>query len=126
MMPVLGLLTSGLSMLLELFLGAAIARFLSTLLKKRTTRKAGVPVVGEVTKLGYYELQIWLPGQGALRDIVRAESLQQALLFARKRYSGCLVEVPGRAAKLRALSKSSNGTESERLRKLKALKNQRS
>lgn len=126
MTPVLGLLTSGLSMLLELFLGAAIARSLFTLSKNRTTRKAGVPVVDEVAKPRYYELQIWLPGQGALRDIVRAESLQQALLSARERYPGCLVEVPEEVVKLRALSKSYNGAKSERLRKLKALKNKRS
>lgn len=122
---VLGLLTSGLSVLLELFVGAAIARFLCTLLKSPPIRKAGAPAVLEGKKLDYFELQIWLPGQGPLRDMIRAESLRQALAFARNRYPGCLVEVPETPAKLRPLSKSYNGAESERLRKLKALKNER-
>jgi L-lactate dehydrogenase complex protein LldE len=39
--------------------------------------------------------------------------------------AGCLVEVPETPAKLRPLSKSYNGAESERLRKLKAFKNER-
>lgn len=122
---VLGLLTSGLSVLLELFVGAAVAKFLCTLWKSRPTRKAGAPVMPEDKKLGYFELQIWLPGQGPLRDMIRAESLKQALVFARNRYPGCLVEVPETPAKLRPLTQSSNGAESERLRKLKALKNER-
>ena len=122
---VLGLLTSGLSVLLELFVGAAAARFLCTRLKSRPIRKAGAPVVQDAKKLGYFELQIWLPGQGPLRDMIRAESLSQALAFARNRYPGCLVEVPETPAKLRPLSKSYNGAESERQRKLKAFKNER-
>jgi hypothetical protein len=30
-----------------------------------------------------YELQIWLAGQGAMRDLIRAESLQQAMWWLR-------------------------------------------
>lgn len=122
---VLGLLTSGLSALLELFVGAAIAKFLCTLLKNPPTRKAGALAMDEAKKLDYFELQIWLPGQGPLRDLIRAESLRQALVFARNRYPGCLVEVPETPAKLRPLSKSYNGAKSERQRKLKAFKNER-
>lgn len=114
---VLGLLTSGLSALLELFLGAAIAKSLFTLLKNRRIRKAGDYKV--------FELQIWLPGQGALRDLIKAESLQQAIHFAKNRYPGCLVEVPQKAAKLRPLSKSSNGVNSEKQRKLRVFSRDR-
>jgi len=46
-----------------------------------------------------FELKIWLPGQGAMRDLIRAESLQQAITFATNRYPNCKVEVPEPAAK---------------------------
>ena len=72
-----------------------------------------------------FELKIWLPGQGAMRDLIKAESLQQAIHFAKNRYPGCLVEVPPKAAKMRPLAKSSNGVGSEKQRKLKALKRER-
>ena len=41
-----------------------------------------------------FELQVWLPGQGAMRDLIRAESLQQAVEFAGNRYPNCRIEVP--------------------------------
>jgi hypothetical protein len=47
-------------------------------------------------KAQLFELKIWLPGQGAMRDLIRAESLQQALTFAANRYPNCKVEVPDR------------------------------
>lgn len=50
-------------------------------------------------KAKLFELQIWLPGQGAMRDLVRAESLKQAITFAQNRYPNCKVEVPPKAAK---------------------------
>ena len=53
-----------------------------------------------------YELQIWLAGQGAMRDLIRAESLQQAILFAENRYPGCRVDVPPQTAKKPKLARS--------------------
>ena len=56
-----------------------------------------------------YELKIWLPGQGAMRDLVRAESLERAIQFAQNRYPNCKVEVPSMAAKKPKLVRSSRG-----------------
>ena len=53
-----------------------------------------------------FELQIWLAGQGAMRDLIRAESLQQAILFAENRYPGCRVDVPPQTAKKPKLARS--------------------
>lgn len=60
-------------------------------------------------KVGFYELKIWLPGQGPMRDLVKAESLQQAMMFARNRYPGCLVEVPEKVSTMTRLARSSDG-----------------
>ena len=53
-----------------------------------------------------FELQIWLAGQGAMRDLIRAESLQQAIQFAENRYPNCRVDVPPKAAKKPKLARS--------------------
>lgn len=60
-------------------------------------------------KTSLFELKIWLPGQGAMRDLIRAESLQQALLFAQNRYPNCKVEVPAAVAKKPKLVRSTRG-----------------
>lgn len=70
----------------------------------------------------YFELRVWLPGQGALRDMVRATSLRQAMLLAQIRYPGCLVEVPEGAAKLRPLARSSDGPKTRQRRRNRLLK----
>lgn len=57
----------------------------------------------------YFELKIWLPGQGPLRDLVKAESLQQALHFVKNRYPACRVEVPDTVSKMTRLARSSDG-----------------
>ena len=56
-----------------------------------------------------FELKIWLPGQGAMRDLVRAESLRQAITFATNRYPNCKIEVPSTAAKKPKLVRSKRG-----------------
>ena len=53
-----------------------------------------------------FELLIWLGGQGPMRDLIRAESLQQAILFAENRYPGCRVDVPPKTAKKPKLARS--------------------
>jgi len=60
-------------------------------------------------KARLFELKIWLPGQGAMRDLVRAESLQQAILFAQNRYPNCRVDVPPTTAKKPKLARASSG-----------------
>jgi len=72
-------------------------------------------------KTALFELKVWLPGQGAMRDLVRAESLQQALLFAQNRYPNCKVEVPTQAAKKPKLVRSSNGPKESARRRLKLM-----
>lgn len=71
----------------------------------------------EKTKL--FELKIWLPGQGAMRDLVRAESLQQAITFATNRYPNCKVEVPEQTAKKPRLVRSTRGPKETARRNLK-------
>lgn len=66
-----------------------------------------------------FELKIWLPGQGAMRDLIRAESLQQALLFAQNRYPNCKVEVPDTTAKKPKLVRSTRGPKETARRNLK-------
>lgn len=57
-------------------------------------------------KAKLFELQIWLAGQGAMRDLIRAESLQQAIEFAKNRYPNCRIDVPPQAAKKPRLARS--------------------
>ena len=57
-------------------------------------------------KAKLFELQVWLPGQGAMRDLIRAESLKQAIEFAGNRYPNCRIEVPPQAAKKPKLARS--------------------
>lgn len=57
-------------------------------------------------KAKLFELMVWLPGQGAMRDLIRAESLQQAVEFAENRYPNCRVDVPPQAAKKPKLARS--------------------
>jgi hypothetical protein len=54
-------------------------------------------------KQEYFELQIWLPGRGPLRDLFKAETLVDAVALAEFRYRGCLVIVPPPAASLKLI-----------------------
>jgi hypothetical protein len=71
-----------------------------------------------------YELRIWLPGQGAMRDLVRAESLKQAIEFAQNRYPKCRVDVPGSVAGKPKLARSSPGPKETARRRLKLVEKQ--
>jgi len=70
-------------------------------------------------KAKLYELRIWLPGQGPMRDLVRAESLKQAIEFAENRYPKCRVEVPSSVAGKPKLARSSPGPKETARRRLK-------
>jgi hypothetical protein len=48
-----------------------------------------------------FELKIWMPGQGAMRDLIRATSINEAVAFARNRYPKCEIEVPEEVVKPR-------------------------
>lgn len=45
-------------------------------------------------KKEYFELLVWLPGRGPLRDLVKAESLVDAISLVKFRHKGSRVEVP--------------------------------
>lgn len=47
----------------------------------------------------YFELLIWLPGQGPMRDLVKASSIQEAVHWAKFRYKNARVEIPQPSAK---------------------------
>ena len=72
-----------------------------------------------------FELKIWLPGQGAMRDLVRAESLKQAITFATNRYPNCKVEVPETTAKKPKLVRSKSGRREAARRRLKIVEDKR-
>ena len=76
-------------------------------------------------KTALFELKIWLPGQGAMRDLIRAESLQQAITFATNRYPNCKVEVPEQAAKKPRLVRSKRGPKETARRNLKLVEAKR-
>ena len=54
----------------------------------------------------YFELMVWLPGQGPLRKLFAAPGLQEAVQLAELTYGGCLVEVPPAAAGKPRLARS--------------------
>jgi len=72
-----------------------------------------------------FELTIWLPGQGAMRDLVRAESLKQAIEFAQNRYPNCKVEVPSTVARKPMLARAKNGPRETARRRLKLVEQKR-
>ena len=76
-------------------------------------------------KAQLFELKIWLPGQGAMRDLIRAESLQQALTFAANRYPNCKVEVPETAAKKPRLVRSKRGPKEKARQNLRIVETKR-
>lgn len=47
----------------------------------------------------YFELLIWKPGQGPMRDLIQARTLQDAIHLARFKYKNAKVEIPSPAAK---------------------------
>lgn len=42
----------------------------------------------------YFELVVWLPGRGPLRDLFRAGNIREAVELAERTYPGCAVEIP--------------------------------
>ena len=56
----------------------------------------------------YFELLVWLPGRGALRDIFPGRTVPEAVEAAKLQHVGCLVEIPPLAAKCTTLVRSEN------------------
>jgi hypothetical protein len=54
----------------------------------------------------FYEVQVWLAGRGALRQLVKATSLEHALVITRCKYPGSQVDVPPPVAGKPALVRS--------------------
>lgn len=76
-------------------------------------------------KLKTFELTVWMPGKGALRDVFRGLSLNHALQVARNRYPKALVEVPSIEAQKPRLPRSHMGPREMENRRLRlAKKNQ--
>jgi hypothetical protein len=76
-------------------------------------------------KLRSYELTIWLPGKGAMRDVVQGMSLNHAIQVARNRYPNCMVEVPPLAASKPKLARSYTGRNEAANRRLRLLEKHR-
>ena len=72
-----------------------------------------------------YELTIWLPGKGAVRDLIRGLSLNHAIQVARNRYPNCMVEVPLLPAQKPRLARSVVGPREAERRRLKLLEKKR-
>ena len=72
-----------------------------------------------------YELTIWLPGKGAMRDLVEGLSLNHAIQVARNRYPNCLVEVPPAPAPKPKLARSYTGRKEATKRRLKLVEKNR-
>lgn len=64
----------------------------------------------------YFELIIWLPGQGPMRNIIKAESVSMAVAKAKNKYRGCLVELAPPAAKPSLIRTSTSPSVMERVR----------
>ena len=45
-----------------------------------------------------FEVKVYLPGSGAMRTLVRAETIKEAVAIAEQRYKGSRVEIPERVA----------------------------
>lgn len=54
----------------------------------------------------FYEVQVWLAGRGAMRQLIKAASVDHALAVARSRYPGSTVDVPPQAAGKPRLARS--------------------
>lgn len=63
-----------------------------------------------------FELKIWMPGQGAMRDLIRATSINEAVAFARNRYPKCEIEVPEEAVKPKLARSQSSAREKAKRR----------
>lgn len=54
----------------------------------------------------FYEVQVWLAGRGAMRQLIKATSMDHALAAARSKYPGGVVNVPPQAAGKPRLARS--------------------
>jgi hypothetical protein len=55
----------------------------------------------------YFELLVWLPGRGPLRQLFQADTVEAAVVLAEAAYGGCRVEVPPPVAAKPQLIRSS-------------------
>ena len=61
-----------------------------------------------IPKDEYFELLVWLPGRGPLRDIFKARTVPEAVQVAKLRHAGCLVEIPPLVVRRSTLVRSEN------------------
>ena len=60
----------------------------------------------------WVEVEVWLPGRGALRTLVPGENWEEARTYAERKYRGCLVLLPGQVKKPE-LARSKNGADKD-------------
>jgi hypothetical protein len=66
-----------------------------------------------VTKLNipkdeYFELLVWLPGRGPMRDIFKGTTVLEAMQVAKLRHAGCRVDIPSLVVRRSTLVRSEN------------------
>ena len=71
----------------------------------------------------YFELLVWLPGRGPLRQLFQADTVEAAVVLAEAAYGGCRVEVPPPvAAKPRLIRSSTSPSVARKARERAASK----
>ena len=61
-----------------------------------------------IPKDEYFELLVWLPGQGPLRDIFKGATVLEAMRVAKLRHAGCRVDIPPLVVRRSTLVRSEN------------------
>ena len=61
-----------------------------------------------ISKDEYFELLVWLPGQGPLRDIFKGTTVLEAMRVAKLRHAGCRVDIPPLVVRRSTLVRSEN------------------
>jgi hypothetical protein len=61
-----------------------------------------------ISKDEYFELLVWLPGRGPMRDIFKGTTVLEAMQVAKLRHAGCRVDIPPLVVRRSTLVRSEN------------------
>ena len=61
-----------------------------------------------ISKDEYFELLVWLPGRGPMRDIFKGTTVLEAIQVAKLRHAGCRVDIPPLVVRRSTLVRSEN------------------
>ena len=61
-----------------------------------------------IPKDEYFELLVWLPGRGPMRDIFKGTTVLEAIQVAKLRHAGCRVDIPPLVVRRSTLVRSEN------------------